>query len=176
MTYLDQKSTEAIAIDYRMELMILTREIIPKIKHLSVQISATIQAYGEDTDSIYSYLDGFTIDGKKDPFIQTWADTLFSLFEDEHCDPDCPFCKLEIAASQMNIRDQFLAYFRVHHPIIKELAAKVQAEEQIAQSNRADDLSSDEEWKMIDQITDKYWEGVSDEERTEIWNFMNCLD
>jgi hypothetical protein len=180
MTYLAQKPTEAIAIDPRSELMILARDIIPKIKHLNAQIEAILEPYGHDDDAIINYLDGFTIDGKKDPYLESWAKTLQGLFEDEQCDPDCPLCAAEgtrsdreLDAPKTNPRDDLLAYFRVHHPILKELAAKVQAEEQIAQANRPDDLACDDDWKMIEQIIDKYWEGVSDEERTEIWNFMN---
>lgn len=174
MTYLAQKPTEAIAVDPRSELMILAREIIPKLKHFSVQIEATVQAYGDDDDAIFAYFDGFTIDGKKDPYLEPWAKALWQLVENEQCDTDCPLCDRGIASPKTNPRDDLLAYFRVHHPILKELAARVQEEETIVHSTRPADCPND--WDVIEQITDKYWEGVSDKERTEIWNFMNCLD
>lgn len=176
MTYLAQKPKTAIAIDPRSQLMILAREIIPKLKHFSVQIEATVQAYGDNDDAIFAFLDGFTIDGKKDPYLEPWAKALWQLVENEQCDTDCPLCDRKFESPKTNPRDDLLAYFRVHHPILKELAARVQAEEKIVQSNRPDDLACSDDWEMIAQITDRYWEGVSEEERTEIWNFMNCLD
>lgn len=62
--------------DPRNELMILAAEIVPKIKRLNQQIETILDTFGDDDDAIMMYLDGFTLNGKKDPCLEYWVKSL----------------------------------------------------------------------------------------------------
>jgi hypothetical protein len=151
--------------DPRNELMILAAEIVPKIKQLNQQIETILDTYGDDDNAIASYLNGFCINGKKDPYLEYWAKSLQGFTDHE---PDYLLTPSP-ALSVSDEKTEFLAYFREYYPKMMELLAGVRQKEEIAYSpyKHDDDL--------LAQKIDEFWEPVSKSEQTKIFNLMECL-
>jgi hypothetical protein len=70
--------------------MILAAEIVPKIKRLNQQIETILDTSGDDDDAIATYLSGFCINGKKDPYLEYWAKSLQGFTDHEPDDLSVP--------------------------------------------------------------------------------------